>query len=360
MTVPGQQPDLAIGPPAARRRDGAVRIEADVLGQPLWFGSAERRLEPASEAFASALLIAALGSPRRLRLEAPVSPVWLGNIERLLAVVAEWWGYPRLSPAAQPAAFSVAAAPGTGLFFSGGVDSLHTLLTWRARLDTLIFVLGYDIPLEDHATAADAERSAREVAARAGVELVVVRSNLRTHPAHGAANWERGHGGALAAVAHALGGWLGRVLVSATYPRTADERWGTDWRLDPLWSSERVALVHVGDELWRAQKLREIARDPICQDHLRVCWEDPTAGRLNCSRCEKCVRTMITLSQQGLLDRYALFDPPAPLHRLIADLPPLARPLLGAYRLILAASSDRRERRALRRLLARSERAARR
>lgn len=324
-----------------------------MLGEALWFKSAERELEPAAEAFGSALLLPALGAPRRLRLEAPVSPVWMANMEGVLAVAEEWWGYPRLLPSAPRASSLMPQHDGTGLFFSGGVDSLHMLLTARERPDALIFVLGFDLAL-DSATAEVAERSAREVAAAAGVELIAVRTNLRTHPAHGQTNWERSHGGALAAVGHALSSCLGRVLVSATYPRFCDYPWGSHFRLDPLWSSERLEVVHVGDELWRSDKLTAIADEPLAQRHLRVCWERSLPGRLNCSRCEKCVRTMIPLSESGLLDRFEVFDPPAPIHELVADLPSVPLAHVDLYKHMRSSTGDRRLRRALRRLLARS------
>lgn len=349
-------PDLDIGRPALRREAGTSVIEADVLDLPLWLRSRDAQLEPLGEVFGSALLLPALGAPRRLRLATPVSAQWMENVERVLALVSRWWGYPRLLPDAR----AVRRAPPTaaarsGLFFGGGVDALHTLITRRSELDALVFVQGFDIRLDDERRAAAAEASVRAVAAEAGVEPLVVATNLRTHPAHGQSNWERSHGGALAAVGHALSDKLRTVLVSSSNPRSAPAPWGTHWDLDPLWSSERLEFVHHGEGLWRSEKLRAIAGDPLAQRHLRVCWEHLVPGRLNCSRCEKCVRTMLTLSQEGRLGDFEVFDPPAPLYQLLDEVPSASAPLALAYARILETSRDRRERAAIHRLVARAE-----
>ena len=345
---------LRIDEPVVRRSEAGWRLSAEVLGEPLWFSSRDRALEPAPEAFGSALLIPALRSRRRLALESAVSPLWLSNVTRLLEVLEEWWGYPRLAPAARPGTARVASPPRrTALCFGGGVDSLYALLAGHERPDMLVFVVGYDIAVSDRPRAAAAERSMREVASATGTEAVVVESNLREHPAHTQANWEHGHGGALAAVGHALRG-VGRLLIAAAYPHDLEHwGWGTHSRIDPLWSSEALRVATAGADAWRWEKVRMLAGQPIAHRHLRVCWEH-RSDRLNCSRCEKCVRTMLELAACGKLADFEVFDPPAPLHDLVDDVPGITRTMSDIYADIIERTTDRRLRRALRRLMARS------
>src|SRR5574338_435734 len=50
-----------------------------------------------------------------------------------------------------PTASAPAEAAATGVFFTGGVDSFHALLTNLETVKALIFVQGFDIPLTDQA-----------------------------------------------------------------------------------------------------------------------------------------------------------------------------------------------------------------
>ena len=49
---------------------------------------------------------------------------------------------------------------------------------------------------------------------------------------------------------------------------------------------------------FRQQKVRRLSQSPEWLPHLRVCWDMPE-DRLNCGKCEKCLRTMIGLSIEG-------------------------------------------------------------
>jgi len=63
--------------------------------------------------------------------------------------------------------------------------------------------------------------------------------------------------------------------------------------------------VH-GDAVLRMEKLREIAQDDLAMRYLRVCHER-VEGAYNCSRCEKCLRTMTVMQGLGVLQRCATF-----------------------------------------------------
>ncbi|MFI5181292.1 MAG: hypothetical protein ACHQPI_07870 [Thermoanaerobaculia bacterium] len=333
------------------------RVTAEVDGSALWFESDDAALAPAADAYASALLVASLDRSVSLTMEDDVSPVWLSNVSRLLPVVSRWWGYPQSPLTLRPGPGATPARAGlTALCFSGGVDSFFTLLRSGRRIDRLVFVLGFDVPIGDSARFRAIEASLQEVARETGTRPIVLRTNLREHPAFAPASWERVHGGPLAAVGHLLRDEAGTLLISSSYPAAAGETpWGSHWSIDHLWSSESVEVVHVGAEHHRNEKLRSIANEPLVRKHLRVCWENlsPTG---NCSRCDKCVRARLNLEDWGALEGFTAFRDSSSLVDDIDALPPVRKSLSAYRRLAAHPHLSWRLRRALRRLIARSTR----
>ena len=162
------------------------------------------------------------------------------------------------------------------------------------------------MPLEDTSRWSALSRSLDAVSAQRGITTVRIRTNLRQHPLFTASSWERTHGGAIAALGHLVGD-LRRLVISASYPYSMPTPWGSSWRIDEMFSSEGLHVCHVGAGLFRRQKLRWIAGDPLVRTHLRVCWENRSPEG-NCSECEKCLRTMLGLSALGCLDAFPVFD----------------------------------------------------
>ena len=317
---------IRIAAPVAEGGDGAWRVAADVDGVRVWFESPDRPLAPSPEAFASAFLVPALAHRRRLVSEAPLDAVWLGNSPRLVGIFHDWWGYPRLVPEVAGPSAATAAAPAPGvpsatgpargraLFFSGGVDSFDALLCSGETFDLLVFVEGLDIRLDDAPRREASLAAVRAVAADQGVPLAVVRTNLRDHPLVRDTSWENANGGALAAIAHVLADPVREMVIASSVAIQWKRSWGSHYDTDPLYSSSRLRLREVGQELRRIDKVRRIAAHPLPQRHLRVCWENRTPTG-NCSRCGKCVVTRLMLADCGMLDRYALFEGTATLAR---------------------------------------------
>jgi len=290
---------------------GVHRVIADVDGTPLWFESADVALSPSPEAFASAMLIPAIVRGEKLTLEDALSPIWLSNVKQILTAFNEWWDYAKIPPESAAASSTVIPseiprATKTALCFTGGVDSFYTLLRSGYEINYLVYVIGYDMRLDDVRRFAAFEPSLRAAAAAAGAAPVVIRTNLRELSSFSPVSWERTHGGALAAIGHLLGGVAGQLLISSSIPYNGDRVWGSHWRTDQFWSSERLSVINVGSEAWRNVKLKSIAGEALVREHLRVCWENREAAG-NCSRCEKCVRTRLLLAGCGELDNYPGF-----------------------------------------------------
>ncbi len=333
---------------------GLYRACADVDGRLLWFESSDAELRPAPEAFGCAMLPAAVARRADLVLDATVDATWEVNIRALQRIWRRWWHCRRAVVRSQAVASPAGArAKGVALCFSGGVDSFFSLLRAGLGVDHLVFVHGYDIKLADLSRTAAAERSLREVAAAVGAKAVVIRTNLREHPTFLTADWERAHGGALAAVGYLLQGAVGTLAISASYPHCYEHPWGSHWDTDPRWSSSRLEVVHIGAEHWRADKLRAIADEELVRRHLRVCWEN-RSPQGNCGRCEKCIRTMLILAQAGCLEDFQAFDGGTQLVASIDELPFLRPELVPIYAGFMGDSTDRHITTALERLIARS------
>ena len=309
--------EILVGPPVASRDAGAWRVTADVDGTPVWFECADLPLAASPEALASAFLLPSLAHRRRLVSAAPLDAAWRENSARLVAIFHRWWRYPELVPrcAAASAAPPAATPRERASFFSGGVDSFHTLLHLGERIDRLVFVIGFDFPLEDRVRAEASLASIRTIAEAAGASLTVLRTNVREHPLMRTTSWERANGGALAAVGHLLADRIEEIVVPSSIAIGWKMTWGSHWETDPLYSSSRLRVREFGEALRRIEKVKEIASHPWPQRHLRVCWENRTATG-NCSRCGKCVITRLMLASAGRLDAFPVF---AGVETLAAD-----------------------------------------
>jgi hypothetical protein len=194
------------------------------------------------------------------------------------------------------------------------VDSFYTLRAHvagqepdeRARITHGLFVHGFDLSLSNVAAYEGARAGIVETLAGLGIDLIVGRSNVQSFLPR--RDWGLFHGGPLLGSALALGGGVRRFYVPASHTIGDLSPWGSSPRLDPLLSTEALEIVHDGADATRAQKTAAIGDWPPTFGRLRVCGSLP-----NCCRCEKCVRTMITLDLLGLLGRQTSF--PLPLGR---------------------------------------------
>ena len=311
--------------------EGRHKVSADVGGYRVWFESAEVELQPSPEGFGSAFLIPALFQKRRLEFDDPVDSVWLSNTVKILPTVKQWWGLPLLAPRAAAIKDSeqvseIERGEQAGLCFTGGVDSFFTLLRSGRRISHLIYVHGFDIPLDDIARFSAFRESFVLIAGRFGIKPVIIRTNLRDHPAFRESSWQLTHGGALAAIGHLLNHEVGSFLISSSIWHEMDMPWGSHWKIDKLWSSRKLEIVNFGAQYPRYRKLQAIAAEPLVRHHLRVCWENRSPAG-NCSKCEKCVATRLILFECGELDNFPVFASGEFLTEEIAALPRIS----GSY-----------------------------
>ena len=204
--------------------------------------------------------------------------------------------------------------------FSGGVDSFYTLYqhlpenedNLHHQLTHCLLIDGFAIPRTDKLNTSYKiiKKSYEKLAESLGIKLVFVATNL--------ANFYQGKispaqldGPVLASVPLILGGLISTFHIASclTYSQILPR--GSNAVTNPLLSTEKLSVTTHGSDKTRVEKTKVIAEWPETYDKLRVCWQD--FGVKNCCRCEKCVRTMITLEAAGVLFKYTTF--PLPLKR---------------------------------------------
>jgi hypothetical protein len=324
-----------IGRIECRQHNGISRVSARVDGRPVWFESADVALRPSAEAFASAFLVPALHHRLALRIAAPLSPLWLRNVGKLCGVFHQWWEYPD-APAIQCEGELECPAkkPHSGQCFTGGADSFYSLLRGSHQTDYLVFVHGYDISYRDQPRMRSFRPSLAAVSEAVGRPALVLRTNLRKHPSFASTPWERTHGAALAVVAHLLSDRIGALVVPSTQRYDDPDPCGSHWSTDPLWSSESMEIIHDDTRLIRLDKLKSLECEPLVRRHLRVCWENRTVWG-NCSRCEKCARTMIVLAARGQRQHFPTFDRRTPIPAILDAMGPLPERMHCHYHALL-------------------------
>lgn len=280
-------------------------LEGPSFSQKLYYRVKGCSLAVDGTPFIAAALPIAMSRGWNLKAEGPVCARVQQSIAQIQSVLKSWvpgfqkveWHAPVLEKQPRQSA--------AGTFFSGGVDSYYTFLKHQQSISSLIFVTGFDIPLHKTDLAERVTTSIRQTATALNVNLIEVETNLREF-CDEFVPWRMYHGAALASVAHLVGQAVGTVFLAATHTYADLFPCGTHPLLDPLWSSDTVNIVHDGCEATRFQKVAKLAQCDVALQTLRVCYRNKDT-ELNCGRCEKCLRTMISLYSLNVLEKCETF-----------------------------------------------------
>lgn len=248
-------------------------------------------------------LATTLGEPLRIGL--PVDRLIYRNAYELLAIWKGW--FPKLRPT-EVVADLVDEEPlgrATGAFFSGGVDAFFTLLRNEGpypealRVDELICVGGFDIPLKNLDAFFRFRTAMAGVAERLGKRLIDVVTNMRETRLEDANWYDMLHGPGLIAVGLMLSPRYKRLLIASASGYSFDEHAGTNPLTDALHSTSRTRVMTDGARFTRLEKTDFVGGSDVAMSALHVCWAH--AADDNCGACEKCARTMIPLELFGHL-----------------------------------------------------------
>ena len=260
---------------------------------------------------------------RRIFLDAEICPNLREGLDTVMGLMKEWTQgeYQPLNIEAKTrsVANDLNHPRGAGLFMSGGMDSLAALrinkITYPKQhpgsVKDCLLVHGFDIGgvvergMKYHVFDR-AQTALSAIAKDADVTLIPVYTNIR-HLCDERDLWlDRFFGAVLAAVAHAFASRLDLVYIASSYDIPNLTPCGSHPILDPAYSSYDLRIIHRDLALSRLEKLRVVADWDVAFQHFRVCLAN-VPDRLNCGKCEKCIRTMTALVAIGALDKTEAF-----------------------------------------------------
>ncbi len=189
------------------------------------------------------------------------------------------------------------------VFFSGGVDSYFTLLNLPEKDLTLLSIEHTEANQasvsDAFARLTDLQNNASEKRHERNIKIAT--NMMVAHPRI-LDQWAlRLHGPFYAACALLVSDTISSAAISSTFEYSHLKPWGSHPELDPLWSSSSTQIRHFGADHSRVEKTASVARSAAARSSLSVCEKGRYAdgSRLNCSKCTKCDRTMLTLDALG-------------------------------------------------------------
>jgi len=295
-------------------------VEAEVwdgnIHHPLYFKTNDTTLSPSLEAFINVAIIPCMKKKMALRVDGDVDASYLKNIVKAQATLNSW--KPRYKVVDLLGVHPIInnASPGqrVGAFFSGGIDSFYTLFKNKDEITDIIFVHGFDIPLEQRSMRTRMSTMVRNVGEHFGKRVIEIESNARQFLDQ-YAFWGYTHGSVLGSIGHLLAPQFRRIYIAASRTYDTLRPYGVHPDLDPYWGKDGLEYIHDGLETLRTQKVAILSQYDIFLNSLRIClWYPKNA--LNCGTCEKCLRAMVYLRTFGALDRCTTFETTLDLNRL--------------------------------------------
>ena len=201
------------------------------------------------------------------------------------------------------------------MFFSGGLDSLHTLICHMDEKVHLVSIWGSDIAYQNTEGWNRVYKKVKKTAEQLKLNSVVIRSNFRDFDdekeldkefkARVQDSWWHGvkHGiGLLGQVApYVYLHNISTIYIASSFSQDDGKvRCASHPTIDNRVRFCGCTVIHDGFASKRQQKINELVQ--YCETHelkvdMHVCWRSESGS--NCGRCEKCYRTMAGLIIEG-------------------------------------------------------------
>lgn len=227
-----------------------------------------------------------------------VSEGLIESFRQSMETWSNWWDYRPIEITAQTGSAPNKCLKGkrSGCLMSGGVDSLFSAIQLRDEIDVFVNILHCkseqpnSLLNRPHDDLADLAQSMDKT-------LLRIETNVMSaFPAIEDVWSSVSHGPCLAAVGHFLSSELSGMRISASFAHDQLQPWGSHPTTDKNFSSGGFRFEHSGAAYNRLEKHRVIADHPELLRYLSVCEQGPQAGaKINCGKCQKCLRSMITL-----------------------------------------------------------------
>lgn len=245
-----------------------------------------------------------------IEIDIPTDSLLVENLKALGFIFRRW--YPELKPVelrVNSQTMRTNAEHSVG-FFSGGIDSMHTVIRHLplagadqvGLIDELLMVWGFDIELDEPAEFAALREQVKPFVDRTGLRLQTIATNIRRPGTYWRRRWgPLTHSIGRAACAHALDRrykkavWAAGFRIDDAFPS------GSHPMTDQYGSSNDLRISLDGSAHRRMDKVAFLAKHPWAVEDIHVCFNK--AGSRNCGKCIKCVRSAIALDLAGLSDR---------------------------------------------------------
>lgn len=269
-------------------------------------------IEANPQAFLVGCLVPALHfGEKRIAVSGEICPGLLEGLTSVMALMQVWSNGAMKPLVIEPAKISAKPLNNkkrhTGMVYSGGIDSIATLRANMLRypvdhpgaIRDCFFIHGFDIGgvvargMKYHVFERGL-KAMEQVTAAARVNTIPVYTNIR-HLCDDRELWlNRFFGAVLAAVGHAFSNRIDLLCIASSYDLENLVPCGSHPLLDPWYASFDLGIAHKDAHLRRIDKLRIVADWEPGFQNFRVCLAN-VQDRLNCGKCEKCVRTMTGL-----------------------------------------------------------------
>lgn len=296
------------------------RAEVRLDGRRIAWRSSEAHFSATSGDFALfASLPKAMREARALHVRGRVDRQTLRNAWLISHFWSQW--RPELYSPVSISADEIVDAPrseageGHVICLSSGVDSTYACLSAvtgsppenRFDVTTGVFIQGFDYPLDDAVGYSRVLQSIRHLVQDFGIRAVPVETNWkieicgRTGAGSKPADWEDVHMIGLACVLHLFSGSFRGGIIASDYSFREDHTvapWSSNATTNRLLGSGAFPVHPTGEHVTRLQKIEAIhnwGKLPL----VNVCWAGPRTG-VNCSRCGKCLRTMLSCEALGI------------------------------------------------------------
>lgn len=319
---------MRIGIPEIVRDEGEVRVRAlvEVAGGSdcLWYSVPSEYSDyitaRTSDAFLVGLLIVAMHHNEDIHLGGDVSGTLLHNITH---------GYMSILKSQNPNLSEVeiipnglveaeALSPGVAAGFSGGVDSFHVLADHfysDVPQDLKITHLIYN-NVGSHGEGKRHRKLFRiryerllPLTQRLGLPFIPIDSNLSHFYREASLGFKQSHSPRNVSAVLNLQDRVGTYLLASTssypesYIRPGRDISRTDPMALPLLRTSRMQTIGIGGQYGKVEKTAIVGGIQDSYDTLDVCVNTPADGG-NCSRCYKCMQTLLALDVAGRIHHY--------------------------------------------------------
>ena len=208
----------------------------------------------------------------------------------------------------------------TAMLFSGGVDAYATYIRTHEKTPDLVTILGADIEINDKEQwTSFTDFIESETLLKANAKQYI-ETNVRTFYTYQVElllkdiGWwgKIQHGlsliGSLAPISYIKG--YKNIYIASSYTEQIDIAWGSTPQIDEKITWAGVSVHHDGYELKRQDKvdlITQFSSDKKTNFKLRVCYSE-LRNSFNCSKCEKCYRTILGLILNGKNPNHYGFD----------------------------------------------------